>query len=102
MWKIVVSGLFDEGESEEALEEDGRTKNMSKERAKAWVDLAEECKSYVEAMPSPEKSCWMCKHFWNWESTRWYCEFVDKERKRKFLMVGHYKGQKKLLEVLGV
>ena len=29
MWKIVVSGLFDEGESEEALEEDGRTKNMS-------------------------------------------------------------------------
>ena len=28
MWKIVVSGLFDEGESEAALEEDGRTKNM--------------------------------------------------------------------------
>jgi len=29
VWKIVVSGLFDEGESEAALEEDGRTQNMS-------------------------------------------------------------------------
>ena len=75
---------------------------MSKERAKAWVDLAENCKSYNESMGAFGKSCWNCTHFWCWEIGHWDCEFSDKERKRRFLMVGHYKGQKKLLEVLGV
>lgn len=63
-----------------------------------WVDLAHNCENYVGVMPSPDglRSCWICQHFWNWESLEWHCEFVDKERKRKLLMVSRFQGQQTL------